>query len=369
MMKNRIKFLLLAGYAIVMFSCKSNTDIPEPEPEIEKPAITFITKGNAMTPFIVSGIEPFTVDWGDGGGKGDMGEKYTREEGTYTSFNPFYRVTISQITQPTRTVSIYGQIVGFSLNGNAFLVSKLDVSNAPLLKTLNFDNSSITSLDLKKNLALKTVYLQKCQLSTDSLNKLFESLPNRPDANGWGEIYIENNPGTRDCNVQIAFDKKWAIRPDNRPPPAPYSFSDSELEQIGRCIALLPDSIKVTFEEKFLRWKETWYQPPLMFSSDPYAFGQSEEYFDFLNYCKKYDKAIWPLLFDKLPPRIYSLIINIIKDLIAGGDPYFLSYLTYPSGNGFIPYERTCSLIYYCQLLLEKEYDNILQAINDQFHS
>ena len=50
----------------------------------------------------------------------------------------------------------------------------------------------------------------------------------------------------------------------------------------------------------YKEWKETWKSPSLIVESDPREYAKSDEYKDFLSFCKTIGKRSWPLVFEKL---------------------------------------------------------------------
>jgi len=141
-------------------------------------------------------------------------------------------------------------------------------------------------------------------------------------------------------------------------------FSESELNQIAELINLLPDFVKTDFEKKYQIWEETWYKPPLMFSSGFQQYAESEEYFDLMNYCAKFGKAVWPLLMDILVQKEHAFVVNLLRDLTYNGNNKdFVSHIRPPIESGLYQWELKSNAIYYCKRLLKNEYEHILKAI------
>ena len=99
-----------------------------------------------------------------------------------------------------------------NLECNNNLLTNLDVSNNPSLVLLECSNNLLTNLDVR-NTALEKLYCQNNQLTTSALNTIFGMLnSNKLMVYIEGkQIYIQNNPGTNDCNRSIATDKGWAV--------------------------------------------------------------------------------------------------------------------------------------------------------------
>lgn len=81
----------------------------------------------------------------------------------------------------------------------------LDISKNIELIELYCSNNNLTDLSFKKNLKLNFLDCCSNNLSTESLNSLFESLPNTK-----GQIYFYNNPGSKDCKIGIYESKGWS---------------------------------------------------------------------------------------------------------------------------------------------------------------
>ena len=85
-------------------------------------------------------------------------------------------------------------------------LTTLDVSGAIALRYLYCWKNQLTDLDVSGATALDTLFCEYNQLTASALNELFKTLPyNR------GEICIDNNPGTQDCDRSIAEEKGWWV--------------------------------------------------------------------------------------------------------------------------------------------------------------
>ena len=162
----------------------------------------------------LGGYGEIEIEWGDGMITSD-----------YLSGISYFSHTFSEIT--SYTIIIYGASIEF-LNCYNFRLTNLDVSKNPALTELycgnnqltNLDismnpaltrldcqNNQLTSLDVSKNINLGFLNCQSNQLSTNALNALFETLPNRNFPSG--DLRINNNPGTNTCDRSIATNKNW----------------------------------------------------------------------------------------------------------------------------------------------------------------
>ena len=141
-------------------------------------------------------------------------------------------------------------------------------------------------------------------------------------------------------------------------------FTQSELNQIAALKDLLPDYIKSGFNVKYSKWEETWTRPELYIHSNIRFYAASVEYYDLLDYCEKYGKAILPLIFDRLNTVFAS---NLLIDLSFSEykkifDDLKSDFISKPA----IPIPSTLAeWVIYSITLLEREYENILQAIQD----
>ena len=93
------------------------------------------------------------------------------------------------------------------LDCNRNHLTSLDVSKNSVLTNLNCSENYLTCLDMKKNNVLELLYCDENQLSTEALNNLFRTLPFVKK----GELYIDKNPGTEACDINIAKSKGWKM--------------------------------------------------------------------------------------------------------------------------------------------------------------
>jgi len=182
------------------------------------------------------------IDWGDG-----SFESYTLQQGIWNWSNYYHYYHDDQ----SYTVTIAGDIDGFQVSH--LVLKNLDVSNNPGLKTLNCPYTRLSSLDVSKNTmleiltcadnqltdldvsnnvllmhfdcsnnlltnldvsnlkALVTLNCVKNQFSAAGLNALFGTLHGNYVNGGYKWIYINNNPGSNDCDRTIAMFKGWIV--------------------------------------------------------------------------------------------------------------------------------------------------------------
>jgi len=156
------------------------------------------------------------------------------------------------------------------------------------------------------------------------------------------------------------------------PPPIPprhfkafqaINFTDSELEQIATLVELVPEFLKTGFNDKYQKWTEFCASPEVGFHTFVSGYAYGEEYADLLKYCKPFDKAVWPLLFEHVVNK-NRLISNLLRELTADGIPGFLLETVQSLQEPGMDYPDTHSVrVVFCKKLLVDEYDNIIKAI------
>jgi len=162
------------------------------------------------------------------------------------------------------------------------------------------------------------------------------------------------------------------------------SFTQSELDKIAFLIEIIPENIKDKFYDLFIIWEKAWviqdhddprFNPEVHLASTPISRSLLPEYKTLLDYCKKYNKAIIPLVIDAATKRAW-FELNLLADLTFNGVDVndFIHYIgglfdlkidnyiiIAPPGWRSLIDGTVC----YCKSLLENEGDNILQAIQD----
>jgi len=64
-------------------------------------------------------------------------------------------------------------------------------------------------LDASRNTALTSLRCDGNQFSATALNDMFETLHDNADS--YSEVHISTNPGTEDCDADIAEKKGWKV--------------------------------------------------------------------------------------------------------------------------------------------------------------
>ena len=100
------------------------------------------------------------------------------------------------------------ELIWIECYGNS--LASLDISNNTMLEALDCHSNSLSSLDVSNNIALVGLGCESNDMDTEALNDLFGTLFDRT-GNFEGYIYINNNPGTDDCDITIAEDKNWRV--------------------------------------------------------------------------------------------------------------------------------------------------------------
>ena len=96
-------------------------------------------------------------------------------------------------------------------------------------------------------------------------------------------------------------------------------LSQAERYKLTNQIRKIPVDTKQEFNTKYEAWKATWADPKLSKHSDPNMYAKSKQYEEFVDYCKKQDRAIWPLLFERFEQGD-SLVQIPILELV---EPYY----------------------------------------------
>jgi hypothetical protein len=77
------------------------------------------------------------------------------------------------------------------------------------------------------------------------------------------------------------------------------TLTAAETGKLGSLKAAVSPVVGGTFEKLYGAWKATWSRKELALMSDSRSYAQSDEYKDFLEYCRAQGKAVWAPLFEK----------------------------------------------------------------------
>jgi len=115
------------------------------------------------------------------------------------SYNKLTKLDLSANTALTDLICYNNQLTNLNLNTNT------------MLTTFSCNNNQIINLDFSNNTMLLNLYCHSNNLSTAALNAMFVSLPNKTIS---GVIFAGSNPGSTDCNKNIAEEKGWIVYTD-----------------------------------------------------------------------------------------------------------------------------------------------------------
>jgi len=88
-------------------------------------------------------------------------------------------------------------------------LSGLDVSTLPTLKKLTCHTNALTSLRISPTGSLNYISCLNCSLQVAVLDTLFALLPPLATVSTSKNLYVLNNPGSANCNIQTAILKNW----------------------------------------------------------------------------------------------------------------------------------------------------------------
>jgi len=88
-------------------------------------------------------------------------------------------------------------------------LSLLDVSAVPSLKKLTCHTNLLTSLRVCPTGSLSYISCLNCNLQVAELDTLFAQLPAQAAVSTSKNLYVLNNPGSANCNIQLANLKNW----------------------------------------------------------------------------------------------------------------------------------------------------------------
>jgi hypothetical protein len=93
-------------------------------------------------------------------------------------------------------------------------LTSLDLSNKTKLAHCVFDNNKLEKVDLSNTPELWYVTLLNNQLSAAALNAMMTGLHSNYLSSGQ-DLFIDDNPGSNNCNINIAWNKGWRVDVDN----------------------------------------------------------------------------------------------------------------------------------------------------------
>jgi len=100
------------------------------------------------------------------------------------------------------------------------------------------------------------------------------------------------------CSDKQEEEPKYPVLPDY-----PVYDIDSlilDIESvINPLIEMIPDTVKSNFESKYILWEETFWRYTLA-AFPLHYYPNSEEFKDLCNFCKYFEKGLWPLAIKKI---------------------------------------------------------------------
>jgi len=192
--------------------------MPEPSPQAEPMILTM--QGTGAKTIKMAGTGAISINWGDG--PKDYLLSLAVQNFSYTySGNPDVRTVTITGENITHLDCSNIEILSLDITKNTALkelkcrfneIRSLDVTKNTALTELWCDNNRLQALNLSNNIALKTIHVYYNDLTANSLNALFETLHNK-DISG-KTIYITKNPGTVECNKNLAETRGWNVDVD-----------------------------------------------------------------------------------------------------------------------------------------------------------
>ena len=88
-------------------------------------------------------------------------------------------------------------------------LTSLDVSLLPVLKKVIAHTNPLTRINICVSGSLSYLSCLNCGLDADELNSVFDSLPILNVSSASKNLFIANNPGSSDCQVELAINKNW----------------------------------------------------------------------------------------------------------------------------------------------------------------
>jgi len=113
-------------------------------------------------------------------------------------YNQLTNLDVSKNTMLTDLYCRFNQLT------NLLVVSKS-------ITELYCESNQLTNLDVSKSTALVRLNCSSNQLSATALNDIFKALPSRSYSSWKGSIWIGGNPGSDDCDRNIADNRGWGV--------------------------------------------------------------------------------------------------------------------------------------------------------------
>ena len=165
--------------------------------EIEKASalIQFNLSGQLLTSFDVSGLTAL--------------EEFHCSDNSFTSLDLRSLHTLKTfacVNNPLTSLDLRGLTSLITLSCASNQLTTLNLTGCTSLGSIDCSRNQLTSLDISGLTSLSNLLCFNNQLSSNTLNTIFENLPERT---GTSMLIIENNPGFDTCNREIAINKGW----------------------------------------------------------------------------------------------------------------------------------------------------------------
>ena len=252
-MKNRciINHTVLWVFAVLLLltaACSREKNENENEgPVIPETGITMTTHAPNVFLRIVAENDTITINWGDGTESKRFMPLSDQFEFTHSySETRAHKITItgnisnlSCLNNQLTSLDVshnkvltslncgVNQLTKLDMSSNTELqalscyenqLTSLDVSGAAELEWLDCSGNQLAELDMSSNTELKVLFCSQNQLTASALNNLFgtlrsfDSYARNRNMNYQRWIVIHDNPGTNDCEIDIAEEKGWVVR-------------------------------------------------------------------------------------------------------------------------------------------------------------
>jgi len=184
-----------------------------------------LTTAKSIVNIILKGSSKVEINWGDGKSEVyKLSDEACKINHIYTTRAIAYKILITgedisylfcndneltNLTSKTDTISLPIK------NELTNLTSKTDTISLPIKSTaltLSCGNNKLTNLNVAGLTNLISLDCRNNQLSAKALDMLFDSLPTLSLISKIaGQLFIEDNPGVVNCNIEIATKKGWTV--------------------------------------------------------------------------------------------------------------------------------------------------------------
>lgn len=96
----------------------------------------------------------------------------------------------------------------FLMLSNNKLTGEINLNNYESISSIDVSNNKITSVNISECPSLVSASFSNNEIDNNTFNSIFSNLPTCEN----GEIAINNNPGTNECDRSIATEKGWIFK-------------------------------------------------------------------------------------------------------------------------------------------------------------